>query len=116
MKECIFCKILNDEIEKQEVYKDQKVTVILDAFPKSKFHLLIIPNEHIKDILEVDSELMLHINKISKKMVDLIMDTTDAKGVEMVNNFGINQEIKHYHLHLIPIYEVDNSVGYGYLK
>ncbi len=116
MDDCIFCKIVEGEIAKKEIYSDEKVTVLMDVFPKSKGHILIIPNEHVEDIIGVSNNMILNINEIAKTMIEKLMKNLGCDGVEIVYNYGINQEIKHYHLHLIPTYADNSDKGYGYLK
>ena len=43
---CIFCKIANGEMLATSLYEDENFRVILDAFPASKGHALIVPKEH----------------------------------------------------------------------
>ena len=39
-------------------------------------------------------------------MKKLVEDKLNPQGITFVQNNGCAQEVKHYHLHLIPIYEV----------
>ena len=38
-------------------------------------------------------------------MKDLIYDKLGAVGLKIVNNYGSEQLVKHYHVHVIPVYE-----------
>ena len=40
---CLFCKIINNEIPSYTVYEDEIVKAFLDINPDSNGHLLIIP-------------------------------------------------------------------------
>ena len=53
--DCIFCKIINNEIPSYTLYEDENVKCILDINPISKGHTLIIPKKHFKDIVDIDS-------------------------------------------------------------
>lgn len=105
MKECIFCKILNSEIPSKKVYEDDLVFVIMDIQPSANGHMLVIPKKHYVDFTELDNEILLHINKVAKEMTKLIYDKLNADGVRLVNNIGLYQVVKHYHLHIIPAYK-----------
>ena len=105
MKDCIFCKILNGEIPTRKVFEDDKIIVIMDVNPSSNGHMLVIPKKHYIDFTELDDEILLHINKVAKDMTNLIYDRLNADGVRLVNNYGIYQVVKHYHLHIIPTYK-----------
>lgn len=105
MKECIFCKIINNEIQSNKVYEDNDVIVIMDNNPSQNGHLLVIPKEHYTDFTELDNNIILKINEIGKSMKDLLYDNLNADGVRLVNNYGLHQVVKHYHLHIIPAYK-----------
>jgi len=55
----------------------------------------------------MDDEIILKVNKVANNMKDLIYDKLNADGIKLVNNYGIEQAVKHYHLHIIPIYKKD---------
>lgn len=102
--DCLFCKIVNNEIPAYTIYEDSIVKVFLDIHPNADGHMLIIPKEHYTDIVDIDLDVLKHINKISKNMYDLLLRTFDTDGVTIVQNNGSAQDIKHYHIHIIPRY------------
>ena len=105
MKDCIFCKIINKEIESKTIYEDNDLIVILDVNPDSNGHMLVIPKKHYVDFTEIDEAILIKINKVANNMKDLIYKKLNAQGIKLVNNYGIEQVVKHYHLHIIPIYK-----------
>ena len=58
-------------------------------------------------------ETLTHIHSVAKKMKDLIYNKLGACGLKIVNNYGSEQLVKHYHVHLIPVYE-DTDFHYQY--
>ena len=108
MKDCIFCKIINGDIPTRKIYEDDLVITIMDNSPHANGHMLIIPKKHYVDFTELDDSILLHINMVANKMKDLIYERLNADGIRLVNNYGLYQEVKHYHLHIIPAYK-DNS-------
>ncbi len=113
MEDCIFCKILKGEIPSKVVYEDEVVKVIMDINPVTNGHVMIIPKEHYRDIEEIDEDILLHIMQVAKKMIARIKETLGAEGVTLVQNNGLGQEIKHFHLHLVPRYTGDGLVFDG---
>lgn len=111
---CIFCKIINNEIPTDKIYEDNIVLVFLDVNPNSPGHMLIIPKKHHKDLNDLDDNTLLHIMKIAQKMKLLAEEKLNADGVKLVQNNGGCQEVKHFHLHIIPYYneikEVSNEI------
>lgn len=100
--ECLFCKIIKGEVPTYKLYEDDLVMVIMDAYPNVDGHTLIIPKKHYDTFMDLDNELILHINKIAKKYTNHIMERLNAKEISLHVNYGNSQKIKHYHLHLLP--------------
>ncbi|MBQ3021127.1 MAG: HIT domain-containing protein [Bacilli bacterium] len=105
MKECIFCKIINGDIPTRTVYEDNDIIVFMDNDPSQNGHMLIVPKKHYTDFTELDNDIILKINEVTKKMKDLIYERLNADGIRLVNNYGLYQVVKHYHLHIIPAYK-----------
>lgn len=102
--DCIFCKIINNEISSYKIYENDMVLCFLDINPLSSGHTLIIPKKHFKDISDIDSKYLSSINDATKYVYNLLMSKLGPDGIRIVQNNGICQEIKHYHVHLIPVY------------
>ncbi len=105
--DCIFCKIINGEIPSYTVYEDDVVKVFLDIEPNTNGHMLIIPKKHYTNIVDLDSETMSHIFDVQKKMYHLVKEKLGAEGATFAQNNDLGQEVKHYHMHLIPRYQND---------
>ena len=103
--DCIFCKIINGDIPSKTIYEDDIVKVFLDINPNSMGHLLIIPKKHIKDLTEMDNDTFAYMNIIINKMHGLLKSKLNFDGLKIVQNNGIIQDIKHYHIHMIPYYK-----------
>ena len=105
--DCVFCKIVSGEIPSYTVYEDDIVKVFLDIEPNTNGHMLIIPKKHYLNITDIDSDVMSHIFEVQKKMYDLVKEKLGAEGVTFAQNNDLGQEVKHYHMHLIPRYKND---------
>lgn len=106
--DCLFCKIIEESIPSKTIYEDELVKVFLDINPNTNGHCLIIPKKHIVTVKEVDEILATHILEVEKKMYDLLKEKLNIKGLTIVQNNELGQDVKHYHVHLIPRYEDDN--------
>ena len=107
MNNCIFCKIINNEIPSYTLYEDEIVKVFLDINPERPGHTLIIPKNHYIDINDIPIETLNHILLISKKLTTLLKKKLNYDGLRIIQNNGVLEEVKHYHLHLIPRYTDD---------
>lgn len=106
--ECIFCKIIKGEIPSYTIYEDETVKAFLDITPKSNGHTLIIPKKHFENIYDMDAETLKQIEMASQKVAKMLKEKLNCKGITRVQNNEYGQEVKHYHMHLIPRYENDN--------
>ncbi len=104
MEDCLFCKIINKEINSDIVYENNDFIVIMDKFPDSPGHMLIIPKKHILTLIDIDDETYIKTNKIIKEIVNLVTNKLHCDGVTVSINYGSSQYIKHYHVHIIPKY------------
>lgn len=101
---CIFCKIINNEIPAKVIYEDDLVMAFLDVNPDSNGHTLIIPKQHYTNLEDIDNDTLLHIMKIARKLKKVLEDKLNIDGLTLIQNNGDVQEVKHYHLHLKPYY------------
>lgn len=102
---CVFCKIVNNEIPSKIIYEDEIVKAFLDVNPDANGHTLIIPKKHIVDITDMDEETMVHIIRIAKKLKKELEKKLHINGLTLMQNNGYGQEVKHFHLHLKPLYK-----------
>lgn len=106
MKDCLFCNIIKGEQASYTLYEDDDLKVIMDAFPNSPGHTLIISKEHYKDLDDIDIELLTKILKKAKDIKKLLETKLNPESIILVQNNGEAEKIKHFHLHLIPTYTI----------
>ena len=109
MENCVFCKIVSGEFNSYKVYEDDKVIAFLSAGPVSYGHTLIIPKKHVLDYEEIDLETITYINKVGQKVYKKLKEKLNPASIKLVQNNGKLQEVKHYHLHLIPFFDEEKE-------
>ncbi|HEY8365282.1 MAG TPA: HIT family protein [Haloplasmataceae bacterium] len=111
MSNCIFCKIINNEIPNVKIYEDDKVVAFLDISQVTKGHTLVIPKKHVENIYEVDEITISDLYKRVPKIAKAITKAFNAQGCNIVNNNGeiAGQTVFHYHVHIIPRYNDDDG-------
>lgn len=92
-------------------YRNDKVFCVMNKFPYTPGHFLIIPHTHIPSPELLDVEIWLQMQRIAQKGVALLKEF-GAQGV----NLGMNIERaggagipEHLHLHLIPRFIGDTN-------
>lgn len=104
--DCLFCKIVNGEINSYKIYEDDVVFAFLDINPDSAGHTLIIPKKHYLDLDDIDLDTLTHIMKVAKILKLRIEEKLNCDGLTLIQNNGLVQEVKHFHLHLKPFYKI----------
>lgn len=111
VNDCIFCKILADEIPSAVVYEDEMFRAILDVNPAVKGHVIILPKNHAADLFEFSDEEASKILIVAKKIAAALKKTYHCDGVNILQNNGeaAGQTVFHLHVHVIPRFEGDTD-------
>ena len=110
MKDCIFCKIIKGEIPSKTIYEDEKIQIIMNINPNTNGHLLVIPKKHMENIMDLEEDILTHsFHIIRDKIYPQLKEKINCEGLTIAQNNELGQEIKHYHIHLIPRYPNDNA-------
>lgn len=97
MENCIFCKIINNELPSNKIYEDDNFLAFLDINPQSPGHANVIPKNHHRWVWDVPNigeyfEVVQKIAIAQKKAFDT--DWIIAK------IFG--DEVEHAHVQIYP--------------
>ena len=102
--DCIFCRIINGEIQSDILYQDEEVIAIRDINPQAPTHLLVLPKSHIASLAQVGADqkpLLGHLVHVANELAK--REGITDKGYRLVINSGVEagQEVLHLHLHLL---------------
>ncbi|MDQ0162329.1 HIT family protein [Aeribacillus alveayuensis] len=113
MSDCVFCKIIHDEIPSAKVYEDEHVLAFMDITQVTKGHTLVIPKVHKKDIFELTPEISRNLFEAVPKIANAIKKQFQPVGLNLINNNGeqAGQTVFHYHIHIIPRYGKGDGFG-----
>ena len=109
MNDCIFCKIVNQEIPATVLYEDDDVLVFMDIGPIIKGHALVISKKHYDPVTETPDEILTKLHLTAKRIAQAQMNGLAADGVNIMQNNGkaAGQEVTHIHVHVIPRFNED---------
>ncbi len=110
MENCIFCKIANGEIPAAKIWEDEDFLAFLDVSPASKGHTLVIPKSHYETIFDIPEDALGDCAKAAQKISSLLKNKLKADGINLLNSNSeaAQQDIPHFHVHVIPGYKEDN--------
>lgn len=108
---CVFCNLAQGIWDSKKVYEDDDICAILDLSQQTLGHTLIMPKNHYDNLLEMPKDLLEKIIDKAKDLAVLYKEKLGATGFNLVNNCNevAGQSVMHFHLHLIPRYDDDNS-------
>ncbi|MBJ3784299.1 HIT family protein [Devosia sediminis] len=103
----IFAKILKGELPCHKVYDDDTALVMMDIFPQSKGHTLIIPKAPSRNLLDADPGDLAAVMPLVQRVARALKTVTNADGLRFAqyNEAPAGQTVFHLHFHLIPAYE-----------
>lgn len=102
--DCLFCKILKNEIPADIVYESETAIAFRDINPKAPTHVLIIPRKHIatiNDIEEGDQEIVGSLYSAAREIAHQEGFTDEGYRAVMNCNEAAGQTVFHIHLHLL---------------
>jgi Diadenosine tetraphosphate (Ap4A) hydrolase and other HIT family hydrolases len=103
----IFAKILRGEIPSVKVYEDDAALVMMDIFPQSRGHTLILPKAPSRNLLDAEPETLARVMPLVQKVARAVQKATNADGIRLAqfNEEPAGQTVFHLHFHIIPVYE-----------
>jgi histidine triad (HIT) family protein len=103
----IFAKIIKGEIPSHKVYEDADVFVMMDIFPQSKGHLLVIPKALSRNLLDANAEVLGRTIAQVQRLARAVMAALEPDGIRIAqfNEAPAGQTVFHLHFHIIPVYE-----------
>jgi histidine triad (HIT) family protein len=104
MDDCIFCKIVKNQIPALKVFEDQNTMAFNDLHPQAPAHILVIPKEHYASLHEIPAEKSGIIEKLFTAVNEIVIKNgLIDKGYRLVVNFGekAGQSVHHLHVHIL---------------
>lgn len=103
----IFAKILRGEIPCHRVYEDADTLAFMDVMPQAPGHLLVIPKQPSRNMLDADPAVLAKTIAVVQKLAKAAKDAFDADGIFIAqfNEPAAGQTVFHLHFHIIPRHE-----------
>lgn len=104
MNDCLFCKIIRGELPSYKIYEDQYTYAFLDIAKDVDGHILVVPKNHSKNILDCDQETLSHLMSAVKRVSNHLVEHCGYQGVNLLNasDESAGQSVPHFHIHVIP--------------
>jgi histidine triad (HIT) family protein len=100
---CMGCRTAAGGSAADEVYRDERVVVVVAQHAVNAGHLVVVTLEHVRNALTMDEELLAHMMQVGREMGLLLRRAYDGCGVMLaINNEAPCQSLYHAHLHVVP--------------
>jgi len=112
---CVFCHISRheeDDTKHHVLYRDEKCFIVMNRYPYTPGHFMIIPHRHTDKLETLESDVWLHMADLTQKGVRLLREGFGAQAVNIGMNLGAAAGAgiaEHIHLHLVPRWERDTN-------
>ena len=112
--ECPFCRIADDGEDERYlvVHRGATAYVVLNLYPYSPGHLMVVPNRHVADYVDTTDEEAVEITALTKAALRTLAAVSHAEGF----NVGMNQGsaggagiAAHLHQHVVPRWIGDHN-------
>jgi histidine triad (HIT) family protein len=102
--DCLFCKIIADEIPADIIHESPDAIAFRDINPQAPTHVLIVPRQHIStinDLDESDTDTVGQLFLAARNIARQEGFAEDGYRVTMNCNAAAGQTVFHIHLHLL---------------
>ncbi len=112
---CVFCHISKNTDKDEDfhiLHRDEKCFVVMNKYPYTPGHFMIIPHLHTDKLEVLESETWLHMSALAQKSVRLLKEGFGAHGVNIGMNLGAAGGAgiaEHVHMHLVPRFNSDTN-------
>ncbi len=110
---CIFCEIAKGTVPASMVFADEHVLAFLSPEQPNPYKVLIIPREHVAILYDLTDEQAASIFQTTVRIARIIRTVSGCEGLNLVQSNGTvgQQDVFHFHVHLVPRVAGDTQQG-----
>ena len=109
---CVFCELvkLGDDEKAHIVYRGKHCFVVLNAFPYTPGHVMIVPYQHLDELRKLPQEAANEMMALSQRMESVLRELYHPDGINLGMNIGKAAGAGiagHIHMHVLPRWVAD---------
>ena len=109
---CIFCDAVsaNDDPKTLIVFRGQKNFIILNRFPYTSGHVMVVPYDHVADLSAANPAALSEMMQLSQRVQTALERTYHPQGYNLGMNLGRAAGAGvtgHLHMHVLPRWSGD---------
>jgi ATP adenylyltransferase len=111
---CIFCNEMSrpDGPENLIIFRGRRAFIILNRYPYTSGHLMVVPNDHLASLEQLDSETRSEIMELTAQAMVVLRGVYQPQGFNIGVNIGVAAGagvLDHVHLHVVPRWGGDTN-------
>ena len=109
---CVFCNALkqNDDQKTMIVHRGRLCFIILNTFPYTSGHVMVVPYEHIDELRKLPPDAAQEMMELTQKLEGILREAYHPDGVNLGMNIGKAAGAGvagHIHMHVLPRWVAD---------
>jgi len=109
---CVFCEAIKqlDSPENLIIFRGKLAFVILNRYPYTSGHLMVVPFQHSNALSELTDDTMLEMMQLTQKAVSVLGQEYQPQGFNIGMNLGAVAGAgitEHLHMHVVPRWQGD---------
>jgi histidine triad (HIT) family protein len=106
MSDCIFCRIVADELPSEIVHSTETTVAFKDTSPAAPLHVLVVPRRHITDASQItadDGPVLADMLIAARAVAEAAGVAGPERGYRLIFNIGPDamNSVPHLHLHVL---------------
>lgn len=112
---CVFCRILASGRSDEEnliVHRGERNFIILNRFPYTNGHMMVIPYEHLARLADAPVETAEEMMRLTRRLERVLRSLYRPQGVNVGMNIGRAAGAGvagHIHMHVLPRWIADSN-------
>jgi len=112
--DCVFCHLRDSEVnyESLVLYKDADLYAVLNRYPYSNGHMMVIPCKHEGKLNRLEGALAQKMMVWAQKITSVLESQYSAQGFNLGFNIGDAAGAgiaPHLHMHIVPRWQGDTN-------
>jgi len=109
---CVFCRIIDGDLEGIVVYEDELSVAILDHRPLFPGHCLVMPRSHYETLSDLPTPVIGSFFSKVQLISRAVEKALIAEGNFVAMNNRVSQSVPHLHVHVVPRRRKDGLKGF----
>jgi len=109
MNDCVFCRIVAQQIPATVVYEDEATLAFMDIGQVNPGHVLVACKAHVENIYDLADAQAAAVFRSAVRVARAIRAAFNPPGLSVyqANGKRAGQTVFHFHLHVLPRHDAD---------